>query len=260
MRKTVKFILAVSMSAIVILLSCINICAAQKSYSWYCKHRKDHLQPELSSELSFVEQYDAYYIDKQHGDGCADKVIYITFDAGYENGNIAKILDVLKQENVHAAFFILGNLVAKNTDLVERMFSEGHMVCNHTYHHKSMAGVDKECFNEELETLNKLCYERTGKCVSKYYRPPEGKFDENSLQYAKSAGYKTIFWSFGYEDWDNNKQMSSDKAKKKILENLHNGEIMLLHPTSATNAAILGEVIREIKAQGYRFGTLDELT
>lgn len=260
MKRRIKIIVAALLTVIIILLSCINICAAEKSYSWYCKHRKDNLQPEAGAELSFIEKYDAYYIDKRHGDDSQDKVIYLTFDAGYENGNVAKILDTLKKEDVPAAFFILGNLVVKNTDLVERMFAEGHLVCNHTYRHKSMIGFDQAKFNEELDSLNNICLEFTGKQVSKFYRPPEGKFDESSLKYAKLAGYKTVFWSFGYEDWDNNKQMSPDKAKRKILENLHNGEIMLLHPTSATNAAILGEVIREIKAQGYRFGTLDELT
>ncbi|MBR4033743.1 MAG: hypothetical protein IKJ04_02945, partial [Clostridia bacterium] len=102
--------------------------------------------------------------------------------------------------------------------------------------------------------------EKTGKTLAKYYRPPEGRFDEKTMEYAKSIGYKTVFWSIAYADWDNGKQPSVEEAKKQILDNLHNGAVILLHPTSETNALIIGDVIREIKAQGYRFGTLDELT
>ena len=94
--------------------------------------------------------------------------------------------------------------------------------------------------------------------MSKFFRPPEGTFDEEMLKRAQNLGYKTVFWSFAYADWDNNKQMSKEAALKKILDNIHNGEIMLLHPTSATNAEIMEELIQELKAQGYRFATLDE--
>jgi peptidoglycan-N-acetylmuramic acid deacetylase len=222
-------------------------------------HRKDHKQPTVGSDISFVEKYDGYYLDKKHGDECEDKVIYLTFDAGYENGNIERVLDTLKKENVTGAFFVLGNLIEKNTDLILRMFDEGHLVCNHTYSHKTMVGKGREEISAELSKLERSCYEKTGKTISKYYRPPEGKFDESSIRIIDDLGYKTIFWSFAYADWDNDRQMSHENAKKKILENIHNGEVMLLHPTSATNAEILGEIISELKNQGYRFGTLDEL-
>ena len=139
------------------------------------------------------------------------------------------------------------------------MFDEGHLVCNHTYSHKAMVNRSKDNIESELIRLENLCLERTGRSLSKYYRPPEGKFDETSMQYVSELGYKTVFWSFAYADWDNNAQMSAEKAKKKVLENIHNGEVMLLHPTSSTNAEILADVIKELKAQGYRFGTLDEL-
>lgn len=227
--------------------------------NWYCVHRKDHKQPQIGTDISFVEQYGGYYIDRNHGDDCDDKVIYLTFDAGYENGNIEKILDAMKEENVTGAFFILGNLVKTNPDLVTRMFNEGHFVCNHTFSHKTMAGKSRSEIEAELSKLENTCKEITGYDIAKYYRPPEGKFDEGSLACINELGYKTIFWSFGYDDWDNNRQMSPEKAKNKILSNIHNGEIMLLHPTSATNAAIMGDIIRELKAQGFRFGSLDEL-
>ena len=258
MKKTVLlFFLVLSM----ICVSVLGASAAHGGFRWYCVHVKDHKQPSLGAELAFIEELGAYYIDRQHTDANADeKVIYLTFDAGYENGNIEKTLDVLRQENVPAAFFVLQNLVVKNTDLVKRMVNEGHTVCNHTARHKDMSTFSNEAFLEELHTFEALYREHTGFAMSKYYRPPEGSFSRENLVCANENGYKTIFWSFAYPDWDNNKQMSKERAKQIILENVHNGEVMLLHPTSSTNAAILQEVIQTLKSQGYRFGTLDELT
>lgn len=230
-------------------------------YNWYCVRRKDHLQPSCEKNMEFIENYNGYYIDKKHGDDSADKVVYLTFDAGYENGNVAKILDAMKAENVTGAFFVLSHLVEKNTDLVRRMADEGHLVCNHTSRHKDMTRYrSKEEFAAELQALEKIYMEKTGKRLSPYYRAPEGKFSEENLKYASELGYKTVFWSFAYADWDNEHQMSCELAKKKILDNIHNGAVLLLHPTSATNAAVLGDVIRTLKGMGYRFGTLDELT
>lgn len=253
----------------VLLLLCLSLlcsfftmpCGAEKSsYHWYCAHVKDHLQPVAGKELAFVEELDGFYIDHRHRDWeDGEKLVYLTFDAGYENGNVERILDVLKEEEVHAAFFILGNLITRNTDLVKRMAEEGHTVCNHTVRHKDLSGKSDEEFLAELHDLEAMYQEHTGYQMAPYYRPPEGTFSRQNLLCAKENGYKTIFWSFAYPDWDNQKQMSCEKAKKIILENLHNGEVMLLHPTSQTNALILGDVIRELKAQGYRFGVLDEL-
>lgn len=230
-------------------------------HQWYCKHVKDHAQPPLDARLSFIEEHGAYYIDRNHTDANAEeKVIYLTFDAGYENGNVAKILDVLREENVPAAFFILQNLIYKNADLVKRMRNEGHLVCNHTARHKDMSNASNDAFIAELNELEARYKEHIGGEIAKYYRPPEGVFSQENLICAFENGYKTIFWSFAYPDWDNNKQMNPEKAKSIILDNLHNGEVMLLHPTSATNTQILADIIREARAQGYRFGTLDELT
>ncbi len=238
-----------------------NAAAAGNTKSWYCVRNKEHKQPVTDADMRYIENYNGYYIDKNHSDSCEEKVIYLTFDAGYENGNVEKILDTLKAENVKGAFFILENLIVRNTELVKRMADEGHTICNHTAKHKDMT---KCCsineFKTELENLEKIYSQYTGKEMSKYYRPPEGKFNEETMKYASELGYKTIFWSLAYADWDNNKQMSATEAKAKILDNIHNGAIILLHPTSATNAQILGEVIRELKNQGYKFSTLDELT
>ena len=235
-------------------------CFSANAYNWYCVRNAEHKQPPAAPELLFVEKYGGFYVDKKHGDDAEDKVIYLTFDAGYENGNVEKILDVLDQENVKGAFFILSNLIKKEPELVKRMADNGHTVCNHTSTHKDMSRVSSiEEFKAETEALEALYTELTGYTMPKYFRYPEGRFSEQSMKYADELGYKSIFWSFAYADWDNAKQPSSEAAKKKIMDNIHNGEVMLLHPTSATNAAILGDVIRELKAQGYRFGTLDEL-
>ncbi len=232
---------------------------AESANSWYVKRNAEHKQPVLDANMQFVENYDAFYVDKtKTNDG--DKVLYLTFDAGYENGNVEKIVDTLIREKVPSAFFVLDNIILKNTELIEKMAENNCLICNHTLKHKDMTKVTtKEEFAEELYSLEKVYREKTGREMSKYYRPPEGKFNEQNLKFAKELGYKTIFWSLAYADWDNDNQPSREYAKKKILDNTHNGAIILLHPTSSTNAEILPELIQEWKNQGYRFGSLDEL-
>ena len=258
MKKTVLFFI---LFTILVSSFCFPVEAQAVRHQWYCKHVKDHVQPPLDARLSFIEEHDAYYIDRRHSDANANKkVIYLTFDAGYENGNIEKTLNILREEKVPAAFFILDTMLYKNQELVARMVNEGHTVANHTARHKDMSQYSNEAFLAELHALEALYKEKIGGEMAKYYRPPEGVFSRENLICAAKNGYKTIFWSFAYPDWDNNKQMNAEKAKTIILDNLHNGEIMLLHPTSSTNVQILADVIREARAQGYRFGTLDELT
>ena len=227
---------------------------SRESYGWYCK-RTGHDTPILESRFSFISDHGGYFLGDPR-----EKVLYLTFDAGYENGNIERILDTLKKHEVKGAFFILDNLIRRNTDLVVRMAEEGHTVCNHTAKHKDMTKVtDRAEFEKELTALSSVYHELTGHKMAKYYRPPEGKFSEENLAFADALGYKTIFWSFAYADWDNGKQPDPQKAVKLILENTHNGAVILLHPTSKTNADILETLILEWKKQGYRFGTLDEL-
>ncbi len=229
------------------------------AYGWYIVRNSEHKQPTLDAHMQFIEDHNAYYLDRSHGDDCEEKVIYLTFDAGYENGNISKILDTLDAHGAKAAFFILDHMVKKETALVKRMASSGHTVCNHSMSHRDMSTLSRKEFTDELLGLETLYTEYTGAELAKYYRPPEGRFTEENLEWADSLGFKTVFWSFAYADWDNNKQMSGEAAKEKILSNIHNGAILLLHPTSATNAAILDSVLSELESEGYRFGTLDEL-
>ena len=252
MKKLIKY----AYSVLTLLFFTVPIvCSAQ---SWSVHRMKNHEQPPLDSSLSFVENYNAYYLDKNATDD--NKVIYLTFDAGYENGNVERILDVMKKHNAKGAFFILENLIIRNTDLVKRMAEEGHTVCNHTAKHKDMTKVTTiEEFDCELKKLEALYQEYTGYTLSKFYRPPEGKFTEQNLKFADELGYKTIFWSFAYADWDNNKQPAEEYAIQKIKDNTHNGMIVLLHPTSKTNADILDRILTYWEEEGYRFGTLDEL-
>ncbi|MGM9645709.1 MAG: polysaccharide deacetylase family protein [Eubacteriales bacterium] len=235
--------------------------SASECIGWYCKRNKEHKQPVLDGKLNMAENYDVYWCDKKHKSmDDDDKVIYLTFDAGYENGNVEKILDTLKEEDVKGAFFILDNMIYKNKSLVKRMTDEGHTVGNHTCKHKDMTKMKcKDDFARELYSLEELYEKNFGMKMQKYYRPPEGKLNEENLIWAKELGYKTVMWSFAYADWDNGRQPSAENAMRKILDNVHNGEVMLLHPTSSTNAEILKPLIRELKSQGFRFGTLDEL-
>lgn len=246
-------------SFVLISVLCLNSTYAA-SISWYCKRNNLHNQPILDGNLSFCEGYDVFWCDKKHKSMDAEKVIYLTFDAGYENGNVEKIVDILNEENVKGAFFVLDNILINNQNLIKKMIDSGHTIANHTYKHKDMTKLtSKEEFGCELKKLEDLYYELYGEQMPKYYRPPEGKLNENNLKWAQELGYKTVMWSFAYADWDNQKQPSKEYALKKIYENIHNGEVMLLHPTSKTNSEIIKEVIVELKKQGFRFGTLDEL-
>lgn len=208
--------------------------------------------PAGSKQLA---QYDAAFL----GD-TAEKVIYLTFDAGYENGSTEKILDVLEKHDVPAAFFLVGNYIEKNADLVRRMVANGHIVGNHTMHHFDMSKlVDKAAFTKELTDLEVLFKEVTGQEMAKYYRPPQGVYSQENLQMAKELGYKTVFWSLAYADWKNDAQPTKEQAFAKLLPRVHNGAVVLLHSTSATNASILDELLTKWEDQGYRFASIEEL-
>lgn len=254
-----KRIIAVALSAVFLLSITVLSVDAQNAgvYNWYCMRKTNHSRPTCEPNMEFIKEYNGYYI----GDDAQEKVVYLTFDAGYENGNVETILNTLNKEGVKGAFFVLSHIIEANPGLIKKMSEGGHLVCNHTASHKDMTKIHKkEEFAKELEKLEELYAETTGKEMPKYYRPPEGKFSRENLAFANELGYKTVFWSLAYSDWDNAHQMSCEKAKKKILDNVHNGAVILLHPTSATNAKILSDVIRSLRAEGYSFGTLDELT
>lgn len=223
--------------------------------SWGLSFRQEGAPPIGNAGKDQLRQYQAAYI----GD-VGEKVLYLTFDAGYENGCTAKILDTLKEKQVPAAFFLVGNYIRRSPDLVRRMVAEGHTVGNHTMHHYDMSRLsDKAAFSKELTDLEALYKETVGQELPKYYRPPQGIYSEENLKMAQELGYQTVFWSLAYVDWNNDAQPTKETAFAKLLPRTHNGAVVLLHSTSKTNAEILGELIDKWKAMGYRFGTLEEL-
>lgn len=229
--------------------------SALSTGSWGLNFRQEGAPPIGNAGKDQLRQYQAAYIGNTN-----EKVLYLTFDAGYENGCTARILDTLKEKQVPAAFFLVGNYIRQSPDLVRRMVAEGHTVGNHTMHHYDMSRLsDKAAFSKELTDLEALYKETVGQELPKYYRPPQGIYSEENLKMAQELGYKTLFWSLAYVDWNNDAQPTREAAFAKLLPRTHNGAVVLLHSTSKTNAEILGELIDKWKAMGYRFGTLDEL-
>ena len=229
--------------------------SALSTGSWGLSFRQEGAPPIGNAGKDQLRQYQAAYIGNTN-----EKVLYLTFDAGYENGCTAKILDTLKEKQVPAAFFLVGNYIRRSPDLVRRMVAEGHTVGNHTMHHYDMSRLsDKAAFSKELTDLEALYKETVGQELPKFYRPPQGIYSEENLKMAQELGYKTLFWSLAYVDWNNDAQPTKEAAFAKLLPRTHNGAVVLLHSTSKTNAEILGELIDKWKAMGYRFGTLEEL-
>lgn len=211
--------------------------------------------PEGPASAQQLAKYDGAYI----GD-TSQKVIYITFDAGYENGYTAQILDVLKKHGVPATFFLVGNYFDKNPDLVRRMVAEGHTVGNHTVNHPDMSKISTPAsFSAELSGVEQMYKEITGGELPRYYRPPQGIYSEENLKMAKDLGYKTVFWSLAYADWDNNNQPTPEKAMEKLMSRTHPGAVVLLHSTSKTNAQILDQLLTAWEEQGYTFAPISQL-
>jgi len=248
-------ILLLSFAAAVTVAISVFSGSALETGSWGLSFRQEGAPPIGTAGADQLRQYDAAYI----GD-TTQKVLYLTFDAGYENGCTEKILDVLKRHQVPAAFFLVGNYIEKNADLVRRMADEGHIVGNHTMHHPDMSAIsDREAFAKELQDLETLYKETTGRDLPRFYRPPQGTYSEENLKMAKELGYKTVFWSLAYVDWNNDAQPTKDQAFAKLLPRTHPGAVVLLHSTSKTNADILDELLTKWKEEGYRFASVEEL-
>ena len=226
---------------------------SNKKIGWGIKRNDNHEQPDLgSNNRKLLEENNGIALGNQE-----KKYIYLTFDEGYEAGYTPKILETLKNNDVKAAFFITAHYVNSQPELVKQMLDEGHIVGNHTVNHKSMPDLSEEQITSEVMDLHKTVYEKFG-YEMKYIRPPKGEFSQRTLIQTNNLGYKTVMWLFAYEDWNENKQPDETKAKEKILNNLHNGEIMLLHGNSKTNTDLLDTIIKEAKNMGYEFKSLDE--
>ena len=223
--------------------------------SWGLSFQTEGQPPVGSASRSVLAQYDAAYL----GD-TGEKVLYLTFDAGYENGCTAQILDVLKAHQAPAAFFLVGNYLERNPELVQRMVDEGHTVGNHTWSHPDMSKIaDRDAFARELGKVEEKYKEITGQELERYYRPPQGIYSEENLKLARELGYKTVFWSLAYVDWNNDAQPTPEQAFSKLIPRIHNGAVVLLHSTSRTNAAILDELLTKWKDLGYSFAPIEEL-
>lgn len=224
--------------------------------NWYYVAREKNKLPECPKESqNFLKDCNGYYVSNT-----SKKVLYLTFDEGYENGNTVAILDTLKKLKIPAAFFVVKPYIDENPELIIRMKKEHHLVCNHSWHHPSMAQITDDAeFKSELTEVEKAYKKLTKKDMPKFFRPPMGKYSKNSLIRTKDLGYKTIFWSFAYKDWLIDDQPSEEYAVEKILDGAHPGAIMLLHAVSDTNTKVLEEVLSKLQEQGYEFKSLNNL-
>ena len=223
--------------------------------NWGLSFQTEGEAPVGNATQEYLSQYGAYYLGETD-----EKVLYLTFDCGYENGYTEQILDALKKHSAPAAFFVVGNMVETAPDIIRRMAAEGHIVGNHTYHHPDMSGISElNAFQRELDSLAELYQQTTGKPLSRFYRPPQGKYSEENLKQAQALGYKTVFWSLAYVDWNTDSQPTAEQAYAKLLPRIHDGAVVLLHSTSRTNAEILDDLLTRWEDMGYRFASLEEL-
>ena len=225
------------------------------SENWGLGGYGDGVKPTGIASAEELKKYDAYFV----GEG-EEKVIYLTFDAGYENGNTEPILDALKRHQAPATFFVVGHYLESAPELVKRMVEEGHCVGNHTYHHLDMSQIsDMASFRREMDDVANLFRQITGEELSMYYRPPQGKYSVENLKMAKELGYQTFFWSLAYVDWYQDKQPSREEALEKLTGRIHPGAVVLLHSTSKTNGEVLDELLGEWEKMGYSFRPLSDL-
>ncbi|MFS0727980.1 delta-lactam-biosynthetic de-N-acetylase [Paenibacillus sp. 1P07SE] len=187
------------------------------------------------------------------------KELFLTFDNGYENGYTAQVLDVLRDKKVPAAFFVTGQYITDQPELLQRMSAEGHLIGNHSWHHPDMTRLAPSAIKDELERVKEAVLARTPQLGMSYLRPPRGIFNEQMLAEARKLGYTSVFWSVAYKDWDVNAQRGADYAYDRVIAQLHPGAVILLHSVSRDNAEALGRIIDEARRQGYTFKSLDEL-
>ena len=230
--------------------------ASVQSASWGLSFQEEGKRPAGNATIDDLKQYNAYYASDTD-----EKILYLTFDAGYENGNTPAILEALKKHQAPAVFFAVGNFIKDNHDLIKRMITEGHIVGNHTMTHPDMSQISSmESFQKELEGVEELYTSVTGEPMTKFYRPPRGVYSTENLSMAKELGYSTFFWSLAYVDWIQEQQPSKEEAFQKLIPRIHPGAIVLLHNTSSTNAAILDELLTRWEEMGYQFHSIKELT
>ena len=239
--------------AVLVVFKCEGNEISNEMHAWGFRREEIGKRPVLDVKANkIIEEYNGISIGSEN-----EKVIYITFDSGYEAGYTEKILDVLKKHDVKASFFITGHYLNTASDLVKRMIEEGHIVGNHTVNHKCLPEISDEEIEKEIKNLDTVLFDKFG-YEMKFFRPPKGEFSERVIKKISDLGYKTVMWSSAYDDWDNEKQNREEYGTKKILDNLHNGCVLLLHSTSKDNANILDNVLTKIKEEGYIIKNIDE--
>ena len=244
---------AMLIAAILLVFLSIPQTAVAADGNWGLGYGAEGEKPTGNTSAEELKKHNAFFVGS--GD---EKVIYLTFDAGFEAGYTEKILDTLKEKEVPAAFFLVGTYIRDYPELVKRMADEGHIVANHTMNHPDMRNVSAETFKKELAEAEQYYQEATGEAMPKYYRPPGGTYSEANLKMANELGYKTMFWSLAYVDWYVDDQPTKEQAFSKLIPRVHPGTVLLLHNTSETNGKILGDLIDEYRALGYEFKSLDE--
>ena len=254
MRKRDVLIIFSAVAAALVLVMGQFFWRSVETGAWGLSFQDPGQSPQGPLSSAELKKYDAAYMGAPE-----KKVLYLTFDAGYENGNVKKTVDILKENGVTGAFFVLKHFIEENPDLCREIKDNGNLLCNHTSSHPAITSVSKERLENEIRGLEECCREKTGLELDRFFRPPEGTWSEEALKTVEDMGYKTVFWSLAWADWDNSNQKSAEYALNKLLPRIHDGAVILLHPTSQTNTEILGEIITRMKAEGYRFASLEEL-
>ena len=224
------------------------------SYGWGFSKNKDHKQPYIGIYEEEIKDTNSFYVGNND-----EKKVYLTFDAGYDNGNLIKILDILDDKEVEGTFFVTGDFLNRFSELTIEINKRGHIVGNHTWSHKNITSLSKDEIENELLKVENKYYELTGEKLNKYFRPPAGVFNKNSLNVIKDNGYTTLFWSIAYKDWDTNNQSNIDVSVNSVIDNLHNGAIILLHTVSDSNVLALPIIIDKIREEGYEISSINEL-
>lgn len=222
------------------------------AYGWGYKKNKEHAIVDVGIYDREIAGTDSYYIG-------SEKKIYLTFDAGYDNGNIEKIVNILVKNDVPATVFCTGDFIKRAKDIIKKLDENNITVGNHTYSHKNITKIDDELLEYEIKHTEEVYKEITGKEMAKQFRPPEGQFDKTSLNKVKKLGYKTFFWSIAYLDWDINNQKGFAYTYNSVIDNLHDGAIILMHTVSDDNVLALEKIIQTIKNEGYEFDSLENI-
>lgn len=242
------------LTVVVIILISFTISESIYAYGFGYKRGENNQPPDIGLYEALLKEGNGYYLDDS-----GEKVLYLTFDHGYEKGFTESILDVLKEENVPACFFVTGHYVRSATEIVKRMAKENHLIGNHTYHHYDLTTLTEASFKDEIKSLEKAMQLLIPDITMTYMRPPKGIFNENTLKWTSDLGYRQMFWSIAYVDWHEDQEVGYEYPYNQVMSQLHPGAVILMHAVSEDNLLALRKIIREAKKQGYRFGTLDEL-